>query len=78
MEGQSLRIETVKDVITGTFVEIGSSGELLYYNGLEIKRDRKQWTTNLHQEKYIRDTLKKFKMTGYKIAPLTVEGGGLR
>ena len=24
MEGQSLRIETVKDVITGTYVEIGS------------------------------------------------------
>ena len=29
MEGQSLRIETVKDVITGTYVEIGSGGQLI-------------------------------------------------
>ena len=29
MEGQSLRIETVKDVITGTYMEIGPDGQLI-------------------------------------------------
>ena len=29
MEGQSLRIETVKDMITGTYVDIGPSGQLI-------------------------------------------------
>ena len=29
MEGQSLRIETVKNMITGTYVEIGSGGQLI-------------------------------------------------
>ena len=29
MEGQSLRIETVEDVITGTYVDIGSGGQLI-------------------------------------------------
>ena len=52
--------EFIKDL--GNKYNITNKGDLQYYNGLEIVRDKKNKRGKLHQEKYIRDILKEFKM----------------
>jgi Reverse transcriptase (RNA-dependent DNA polymerase) len=60
--GNSLnQIEEVKKLIATSF-EISNLGEISYFLGLCVIRDRSQCIINLDQSKYISDVLARFQM----------------
>jgi hypothetical protein len=62
LAGKKQTIEEFKLRLSSRF-EFQSAGELRWYLGIAVSRDRAKGTITLSQRKYIEDTLKEFKLT---------------
>src|SRR5215469_10330765 len=55
----------IKDILSKEF-EMTNCGEIHYFLGIQVKRNRTLWTISLSQEHYANQIVQKFKMTDTK------------